>query len=39
MGYKMKGIKDFGEGTPLFQKKKKAIKAIKEVDMTVYLFT
>jgi len=30
----MKGIKDFGEGTPLFQKKKKAIKAIKEVDMT-----
>ena len=23
MGYKMKGIKNFGEGTPLFQKKKK----------------
>jgi len=31
MGYKMKGIKNFGEGTPLFQKKKSQADKAKKV--------
>jgi len=35
MGYKMKGIKSFGEGTPLFQKHVKS-EDLKEGDYMTY---